>query len=82
MHFRRDAALQEQEAGLRADKYRELETQRQELENRYANILDTKLAEQRHALLSQAAQDKVRGNVLWPQTILPGWPACLVRYQF
>lgn len=56
----RETALKEQEARLKAEAYRELELQRQELENRYAHILDTKMSEQRNTLLAQAAQEKVR----------------------
>ncbi|EGD82983.1 hypothetical protein PTSG_03620 [Salpingoeca rosetta] len=52
-------ALQRLESAMRAEKLRELDDLRQELDSRYADIVDRKLAEQRHALLAQANHEKV-----------------------
>jgi len=53
-------ALERQQADARADVFRQLDAQREELERQHQNLLASKLSEQRHTLLAQANEDRAR----------------------
>eukprot|EP01147_Barroeca_monosierra_P006481 gene6481-9355_t len=55
----RSATLKQLESAMRAEKIREMDDLRRELETQYSDILDSKLSEQRHVILSHGNQEKV-----------------------